>query len=52
MWNNNPKWTLRDTLRAKLMGQVDIKSQQVYTRKDMDMLRNAIEGTNEIKAVA
>lgn len=43
---------LEDTMRAKLMGQVDIKSQQVYTRKDMDMLRNAIEGTDDIKAVA
>jgi hypothetical protein len=47
LWDNK-----EDTMRPKLMSQVDIKNQQVYTRRDMEMLRNAIEGTDEIKAVA
>ena len=43
---------LEDTMRAKLMGQVDIKTQQVYTGADIEIMRKAIEGTDEIKAVA
>ena len=34
------------------MGQVDIKTQQVYTGADIEIMRKAIEGTDEIKAVA
>tara|TARA_B110000881_G_scaffold65412_1_gene56631 strand:+ start:503 stop:682 length:180 start_codon:yes stop_codon:yes gene_type:complete len=52
MWNNKPKWTFRDTMRAKLMGQLDIKSQQVYTGADIEIMRKAIEGKDQIKAVA
>jgi len=39
-------------MRAKLIGQLDIKSQQVYTGADIEIMRKAIEGKDQIKAVA
>ena len=43
---------LSDIMRAKLMGQVDIKTQQIYTSSDIEILPKAIEGNDEINAVA
>jgi len=39
-------------MRPKLMGQVDIETQQVYTGADIEIMCKTIEGTDEIKAVA
>ena len=44
--------TLSDIMRANLMRQVDIKTQQIYTSSDIEIMRKAIEGNDEINAVA